>query len=182
MNRPIGFAALAAFATTIPAANWLIGNVGTTCVPHGPCLIPVAPGLAAPSGVLMIGAALVLRDMVQECLGRRWTITAIAVGTLLAGLFAPGPLVLASAMAFMLSEMADLAVYTPLRRRGLALAVTLSGLAGSVIDSAVFLCLAFGSLDFIGGQVVGKLWMTLAAGAVLVAFRQRANLVGGVVR
>jgi hypothetical protein len=28
---------------TIPAANWLIGHVGTTCVPDGPCLIPVLP-------------------------------------------------------------------------------------------------------------------------------------------
>ena len=47
------------FALTIPAANWLIGNVGTKCVPNGPCLIPVAPGgLVAPSGVTMIGIAL----------------------------------------------------------------------------------------------------------------------------
>ena len=34
-----------------------LGNVGTVCVPNGPCLIPVAPGLMAPSGVLLIGAA-----------------------------------------------------------------------------------------------------------------------------
>ena len=43
-------------------ANWLIGNVGVTCIPGGPCLIPVWPGIMSPSGVLMIGAALVLRD------------------------------------------------------------------------------------------------------------------------
>ena len=46
----------ASFLATIPAANYLIGNVGTVCIPNGPCLIPVAPGLMAPSGVLMIGA------------------------------------------------------------------------------------------------------------------------------
>ena len=67
----IGYFALAAFALTIPAANWLIGNAGTTCIPNGPCLIPVAPGLMAPSGVLMIGLALVLRDVVHERLGAR---------------------------------------------------------------------------------------------------------------
>ncbi len=44
-----------AYIATIPAANWLIGNVGTTCVPNGPCLIPVGFGLMAPSGVLMVG-------------------------------------------------------------------------------------------------------------------------------
>ena len=38
---------LAAFVATVPAANWLIGNVGTTCVPNGPCLLPVGFGLSA---------------------------------------------------------------------------------------------------------------------------------------
>ena len=42
----------------------MIGHVGTVCVPNGPCLIPVAPGVMAPSGVLMIGAALVFAKMV----------------------------------------------------------------------------------------------------------------------
>ena len=60
-----GYLFLVAFGFCIPAANWMIGNVGTTCVPNGPCLVPVAPGLAAPSGVLMIGLALVLRDLVD---------------------------------------------------------------------------------------------------------------------
>ena len=65
----LGYLALAGFVATIPAANWLIGNLGTTCVPNGPCLIPVGFGLMAPSGVLMIGLALVLRDLVQRRLG-----------------------------------------------------------------------------------------------------------------
>ena len=32
------------FCLTIPAANWMIGHVGTVCVANGPCVIPVAPG------------------------------------------------------------------------------------------------------------------------------------------
>ncbi|MBN4747477.1 VUT family protein, partial [Pandoraea nosoerga] len=60
----IGIASLVGFIATIPLANWLIGNVGTTCVPGGPCIIPVGFGLMAPSGVLMVGLALVLRDLV----------------------------------------------------------------------------------------------------------------------
>ena len=36
-----------------------------------------------------------------------------------------------------------------------------SSLAGLVVDSMVFLWLAFGSLDFLAGQIVGKAWMVL---------------------
>ena len=84
---------LVAFGLTIPAANWLIGNAGTMCVPHGPCLIPVVPGVMAPSGVLMIGLALVLRDLVQRRLGPAAVLTAIVAGALLSGAVAPPPLV-----------------------------------------------------------------------------------------
>src|SRR5947209_2603190 len=67
--RPLGYGALVLFLASVPFANWLIQHVGTVCVPEGPCLVPVAPGLLAPSGVLAAGAALVLRDVVQRCLG-----------------------------------------------------------------------------------------------------------------
>src|SRR6202521_1579941 len=103
-QRLEGFAFLVAFGLCIPAANWLIGNAGTTCVPNGPCLIPVAPGLEAPSGVLMIGLALVLRDLVQRRLGRLWSVGAIVVGAVLSGAIAPPALVVASALAFFFSE------------------------------------------------------------------------------
>jgi uncharacterized PurR-regulated membrane protein YhhQ (DUF165 family) len=166
-----GLGALVAFIATIPAANWLIGNVGTVCIPGGPCLIPVAPGLLAPSGVLLIGLALVLRDIVQERLGIRWTLAAVVIGAALSATFAPLPLAVASGVAFLISELADLSVYTPLRRRGLWLAVLASGVVGSVIDSAIFLQLAFGSVDHIAGNVVGKLWMSLLAVPVIWAIR-----------
>lgn len=162
-----------AFLACIPAANWLIGNAGTKCIPNGPCLIPVAPGIMAPSGVLLIGAALVLRDFVQRKLGPWWTLGAIVVGAALSAVVAPPALVVASGAAFLLSELADAAVYTPLRERRLALAVLASGVVGAVVDSAVFLWLAFGSLAYLEGQIVGKLWASLAAFAVLAALRRR---------
>lgn len=164
--------AFLAFLATVPLANWMIGNVGTVCIPDGPCLLPVGFGLSAPSGVLVIGAALVLRDMVQQLLGIRWAFAAIVCGVILSALVAPPALVLASAAAFLLSEFADLGVYTPLRKKGLALAVLASGVVGSIVDSAVFLFLAFGSLDYIAGQVVGKLWMT-GLGAAFLAWRRK---------
>ena len=162
----------AGFCLTIPAANWLIGNVGTVCVPSGPCLIPVAPGLMAPSGVLMIGLALVLRDAVQETMGMRWALGAIIAGAALSGLVAPPALVLASAVAFLFSELADLAVYTPLRVRRLWLAVLASGFVGAVVDSGIFLYLAFGSLDHVAGNVVGKVWFSLAAIPAIMLYRR----------
>lgn len=162
----------AAFAATIPLANWLIGNVGTVCVPQGPCLLPVGFGLTAPSGVLVIGASLVLRDMVHEAGGAKAALLAIGIGGLLSVLFAAPELLLASVLAFILAELADLAIYAPLRKRRLWLAVLLSGLAGSVVDSAIFLWIAFGSFDYIAGQTVGKMWMTLAALPLLLAYRK----------
>jgi uncharacterized PurR-regulated membrane protein YhhQ (DUF165 family) len=172
-SKTQGYFYLAAFALCIPAANWLIGNVGTICVPDGPCLIPVAPGLTAPSGVLMIGLALVLRDLVQRSLGVKWAAGAVLVGAALSAFFAPPALVVASAAAFLLSELADLAVYTPLQKKGLVLAVFASSVVGLVIDSAVFLYLAFGSLDYIWGQIVGKAWMVLAALPFIHLIRRR---------
>jgi uncharacterized PurR-regulated membrane protein YhhQ (DUF165 family) len=165
-----------AYLATIPAANWMIGNVGTVCIPNGPCLIPVFPGLMAPSGVLMIGAALVLRDAVQQLLGIRWALTAIACGVILSVLVAPPALVIASATAFALAELIDLSVYTPLRKRNLGFAVLASGVIGAAVDSAVFLWLAFGSLNFIAGQLVGKLWMTVIAAAFLIIYNRKTNV------
>lgn len=125
----------------------------------------------APSGVLMIGAALVLRDAVHRLLGWQWAIAAILFGAVLSFQFSPPALVVASVAAFLLSELADLAIYAPLQRKRLALAVAASGVVGAAIDSAVFLWMAFGSLDFISGQIVGKLWMTVVAAIILMAIR-----------
>lgn len=168
-----------AFIACIPAANWMIGHVGTVCVPHGPCLVPVLPwgpgghALMAPSGVLLIGLALVLRDLVQRRLGRSVALTAIVAGAALSGAVAPPPLIVASATAFLLSELADFAVYTPLQARGLVMAVLASSVVGLVVDSILFLWLAFGSLDFLAGQIVGKLLMVVLALPVVHWIRKR---------
>ena len=177
-TRLEGFAFLAAFALCIPAANWLIGHAGTFCVPNGPCLIPVAPGIMAPSGVLMIGLALVLRDLVQRRLGVNWALGAILAGAALSGAIAPPALVLASTVAFLLSELVDLGVYTPLQRRGLVLAVAASSMVGLLVDSVIFLWLAFGSLDYLAGQVVGKAWMVLLALPIVALLRRRDARLG----
>lgn len=170
MNR-LGAAAFAAFILTIPAANWMIGHVGS-CIPQGPCLIPVGVGLSAPSGVLLIGLALVLRDLVHHRLGVAWAFLAVLIGAGLSTLLAPPSLALASGIAFLLSELADLAIYQPLYRRRLIAAVVVSSLVGAVIDSACFLLIAFGSLDYLAGQTLGKAWMVLLAVPILLLRRR----------
>ena len=173
-----GYVFLAAFTLCIPIANWMIGNVGTMCVPSGPCLVPVAPGIMAPSGVLMVGLALVLRDLVQRRLGLVWAVGAIVVGALLSAYVAPPSLVVASTVAFLISEFADLAVYTPLQKKRLLLAVLASSIVGLIVDSIAFLYLAFGSLEFLGGQVLGKLWMVLLAMPFISLLRRRDEKIG----
>jgi len=173
-----GLIFLALFALTIPVANWLIGHVGTACVQHGPCVVPVAPGLMAPSGVMMVGVALVLRDLVQRRLGAGLSALAILIGTAISALLAPPALILASGIAFLLSEFADLAVYTPLARRRLVAAVVASSVVGLVVDSIVFLWLAFGSLEFLAGQVVGKGWMVLLSIPFVAWLRRRDERLG----
>jgi hypothetical protein len=169
---------LTLFCLTVPAANWMVEHVGTTCIPNGPCVVPVAPGILAPSGVLMIGAALVLRDLVQRRLGIEFGLGAILAGAALSTGFSPRSLVLASTAAFLISELADFAVYTPLARRRLVAAVVLSSIAGLIVDSIVFLWLAFGSFDFLIGQVIGKTWMVLLSIPLVTYLRRRDERLG----
>lgn len=182
-QRAEGLVFLAAYIACIPAANWLVLNAGTVCVPNGPCLVPVLPPLfgshlMAPSGVLMIGLALVLRDLVQRRLGAAAGLGAIALGAAISAVLAPPALVIASVVAFGLSELADFAVYTPLARRGFVKAVVLSSLVGLVADSLIFLWLAFGSLDFLAGQIVGKAWMVLLTIPAIEWLRRRDMRLG----
>lgn len=169
----IGVVALVLFTSTIPFANWMIGNVGTVCEPHGPCLLPVGFGLMAPSGVLVVGVALVLRDAVHSLMGWRWALASIIAGSALSWSIAYPALAMASAAAFLLSEIGDLLVYAPMRKSRPIAAVFLSGVVGAAIDSAVFLWVAFGSLDFIAGQILGKTWMTLLAVMAIIALRKK---------
>jgi uncharacterized PurR-regulated membrane protein YhhQ (DUF165 family) len=178
-----GYVFLALFTACIPAANWLIQHVGTKCIPNGPCLIPVAPNLSggtvmAPSAVLVVGLAFVLRDMVQRRLGVGFAALAVVVGAGLSAFLAPPALVIASGVAFLISELADLAVYTPLQKRRLVLAVVASSIVGLIVDSMIFLQLAFGNLDHLVGQVIGKSWMVLIAIPFIMWLRARDERIG----
>jgi len=152
-----------AYIGTIVGANWAIERFG---------FVLVAPGLEAPAGVYFAGLAFTFRDLVHERLGVAGAIVAIILGALLSWWISPA-FALASATAFLFSELCDLAVYAPLRQRHWLGAVMASNVVGLVVDSALFLWLAFGSLTFLPGQVVGKAWMTALAVVLLWIGRNR---------
>ena len=152
---------VAAFIACVFGANWAIQTFG---------FVPVGFGLMAPAGVYFAGLTFTFRDLAHERVGRGWVIVAIIIGAALSAIVSP-TFAIASGVAFLLSEMADLAVYSPLRRRNWLGAVAASNTVGLVVDSALFLWLAFGSLEFLTGQVVGKAWMTVLAIIVLGGVR-----------
>lgn len=156
------------YIATIVAANWAIQAFG---------IVPIGFGLAAPAGVFFAGLAFTFRDFTQESLGKRWSVAAILVGASVSWLISPA-FAVASATAFLASELADFLVYTPLRERSWLGAVGLSNTVGLAIDSSLFLLLAFGSLDFLAGQVVAKFAVTAVTVATLWVFRHRDARIG----
>jgi queuosine precursor transporter len=170
-------------------------------------------GLKAPGGVYLIGISLALVQLghYSSPSRREGAVNAqgmIAMGFVGSGLLAaylaivvhsaaafPQPafdralgstwrIVLASLAAFIVSETVDNVVGAPLRGRlPDAARVAITAGISAPIDSVVFLLAAFGSLDFLAGQIVGKLVGALVLGLpiVLVARRFLAEQPGNIV-
>lgn len=173
MNKHVTTAiTVVAFLTSIVAANWMILHVGMQPDPRGPHMLYVWPGVLAPSAVYVVGVTLILRDFVQRRLNASVAFVLILVGAALSWAFSPA-LAVASAAAFVASETADLLVFTALERYGFVRAMVGSNVVGLIVDSLIFLWLAFGSLAFIEGQLIGKAWATVVALLILLALRRR---------
>lgn len=156
--------AIAGYLASIVAANWLTARYG---------FVPVGLGLSATAGTYAAGMAFVARDAVQDTAGRLAVIGCILGGAALSWWASTPALALASGAAFLLSEAADMAIYTPLRRRGYVRAAVASNLVGSAVDTVVFLWLAGFGLTWpvFGGQMVGKTCITLAVVVGVVMIR-----------
>jgi uncharacterized PurR-regulated membrane protein YhhQ (DUF165 family) len=151
------------FLTCIIAANYVTTRLG---------MVPVGFGLVATAGTYFAGATFILRDALQDVAGKRWTLAVIAAGAVLSFFVSAPFIALASAVAFGLSELADLAVYTPLRKRGYIRAAIASNIVGALIDTVVFLWIAgFPIMQALPGQMVGKLLVTAAAVALVIIVR-----------
>jgi uncharacterized PurR-regulated membrane protein YhhQ (DUF165 family) len=155
-----------AFVGTVWGANWALATYG---------VVGIGFGVMAPAGVFFAGLAFTFRDLLHESSGRLLVVAAILVGAGLSALLegAQG-FAVASGTAFIASEAADFIIFTPLRRRGWLRAVAVSNGVGFTADSLLFLWLAFGSLDFIEGQLIGKAYMTGLAIVVLWMWRHEA--------
>lgn len=162
-----GLVAAAVFIGCIVLANWLVTHYG---------IVSVGFGLYAPAAVYAAGLAFTARDFTQMLLGKTATIYCIVIGCAVSYYISP-TFAEASAVAFGVSELLDMSVFTAIndrrRRTGewFIGAVVASNVVGVVVDSVIFLWLAFHSLEFLKGQIVGKLTMTLAAVAAMYAAR-----------
>lgn len=149
------------YVAMIYLANWALKEYG---------FVSVGFGLTAPAGVFFAGLAFSFRDLLQDDGGRLLVVIAIAIGSMLAFTVSPA-FALASAVAFGLSELADFAVYTPLKDRNRYGALTLSNLVGSVVDSMLFLWIAFGTTAGWFGLTLGKAYMIVPSLALLWVLR-----------
>lgn len=165
MTKRLGILALSAYIIAILLANYLTDHYG---------FVSMGFGQMATAGTFAAGAALLLRDAVHETLGRNVVLAGIAVGAGLTYVISPA-LAFASAAAFLLAELADMAVYTPLREKGWVPAVIASNIVGAIVDTWVFLWLANFAIteDAFQGQLTGKLfWATLVPVVLVVGARR----------
>lgn len=150
------------FLAAVVAANALTAAYG---------LIPVGFGLMATAGTWAAGLVFVARDLVHDTAGRRAVLALVAVGAALSAWLAGPQLALASGLAFAVSEATDMAVYTPLRRRGWVRAALASNVVGGLVDTVLFLAVAgFPIWSALPGQMLAKTAVSAAVvSAVAVA-------------
>jgi uncharacterized PurR-regulated membrane protein YhhQ (DUF165 family) len=146
------------FVGLVVAANWLTSRYGM-----------VLDFVTA--GTFAAGLVLLVRDWLQEAGGRWWVVACIAVGGLVSFWMSTPQLALASAAAFLASETADFAVYTPLRRHTLAGSMALSNTVGAAVDSLLFLTLAGFPLAQWWSQSLVKVAVTLPFIVAVVVVR-----------
>lgn len=161
-------AAVGAFIACVVLANWLTATFG---------LIPVGFGLVATAGTYAAGLTFVFRDLIHEAGGRRLAVAAIASGAVLSWFVASPALAVASGVTFLVAELFDLAVYVPLRKRGLLIAVLASNVVGFTLDTFLFLYLAGFPITapVVAGQLLAKATMTALGLAVLWLLGKRQS-------
>lgn len=158
MSLTAGLAAAASFISTIVLANVLSAHFG---------LIPIGFGFLVSAGSFAAGLALVARDRLQDY-ARRWVVfVLIVVGALLSYWFGDGRIALASGIAFLLSELVDMGVYTPIRDRSLALAIIASSVISAPVDTVLFLWIS--GLGVTGPAVLGQFLVKVAIAVVMAA-------------
>ena len=124
----------ALYVGLMPFINWSFGAVQTYAIPDW-----LGGGQFQPLAIVT-GLVLVVRDFAQREL-RHWIWGAMIVGLLLSTLTSWITVVVASGLAFLVSETVDWAVYT-FSKRPLSQRIMVSSLASAPLDQIVFIGLA----------------------------------------
>lgn len=162
-NRWLAAVAAVTFVGLVVASNWLTARYGLVW------------GWVT-AGTFTAGLVLAARDAVRETAGLAWSFGCIGLGALASYVMSTPALAVASGAAFLTAECLDAFVYEPLRRHGRVRALAASNVAGSVVDSVVFLWLAgFPLWPAVLGQVAVK-WVMAVLLPVAVLGGVRALL------
>jgi hypothetical protein len=148
------------YIASVVLANVLTEHLG---------IVPIGFGLIVTAGTFAAGLTLLARNITQDVTGRLVIVALMLAGCALSWWLASPQLAVASAVAFLLSETADMAVYTPLRDKGWSRAVMAASLVGAVIDTFLFLKIAGFPLTgpLVTGQLVVKVGISWIVAALV---------------
>lgn len=169
-KHQMGAALLIVYIAAVVLANY---------VTHRYHSVPVGFGLTATAGTWAISGVIMTRDLLQDTLGRIVVLAAIIVGAAASWVVAGHQLAVASGVTFLIAESLEFAVYTPMRRRvkigtgKWSGVVVVANYTGALFDTLLFLWLAGFPLTArgIGGQLLGKAWVTAAVVFLAVVVR-----------
>ena len=125
-------------------------------------LVELPGGTQWPPVALLVGFVFVVRDFAQREIGHK-VLLAMIIGVVISYYMADPFVAVASAAAFLLSELADWAVYT-FTKRPLSERIMYSSLIGAPVDSAVFL----GLLGFASPLGIALMSVSKLVGALIV--------------
>ncbi|MGD9816625.1 MAG: VUT family protein [Hyphomonadaceae bacterium] len=144
--------ATAIYVGLMPLINWAFAGIDTISIP------PDLGGGEWHPFTIVTGLVLVVRDFAQREI-KHWIFGAMLVGLALSTLTAWPVIVVASGVAFLISETADWAVYT-FSNRPLSQRIMISSLVGAPIDQVAFIGLA----SFVVPDIFA--WGTILTGIV----------------
>lgn len=153
------------YVGSVVAANWLTSRYHL--VPVALWLGGLGLGLKVAAGTFAAGVALLARNLGQDVLGRLVILALMAVGIALSWWLATPALAVASAVAFTVSELADMTVYIWLRNRGRSRALLAAALLGALLDTLLFLHIA--GYPLTAGTVTGQMLVKVGISGVVAA-------------
>ena len=130
-------------------------------------------GMVAPSGVLLIGLMIAVRDALHERIGISGTLLFILLASLISAVCAPTTIAVASGVTLLAAETTDALIYQNLRARGRFWAAISSNVVSSLLDSGIFLAVAFGLSAAREGTMaltIGKFEASIVILAIMALF------------